>query len=248
VATGFIYVVKTVTRHYEQKSFHCTPTEWERRIYFGPCKRAMRPKMRAGDYVFGISPSHKGTPRRIVFIARIEERITFAEAYERFPELRGPDGPIHVRPVTRAGLPFPRSHYEHIPEATHCEDWDHDLTSADQDAFFVCSEPEGCCGHWLGASGPEIDTDILEFLTACSVHGSAGPLAVRNEHATRATPIAHRGPKGGLLTVGLHLETQKPEGLLELCAARWPDEERYVDYRPVRRRRAPTDRSERGCR
>jgi hypothetical protein len=105
--TGFMYVVKTVTRRYVQRCFSNVPTPWEGRLYFGPCKRSMRPKMRKGDYVFGVSPSAT-RPRRIVFVARIHEKITFAEAYRRFPDLHGPKGPIHVCPAKEVG-PFPES-------------------------------------------------------------------------------------------------------------------------------------------
>ena len=76
-----------------------------------------------GDYVFGVSPSTTAQ-RRIVFIAKIAERITFAEAYGRFPKLHGPLGPIHVRPlkVKRNGS-FPRSDYAHIKGSMHGGNW-----------------------------------------------------------------------------------------------------------------------------
>jgi hypothetical protein len=107
MAKGFIYVVGTVTPNYEQPAFCNVPTEIDDRLYFGPCKRCMRPRINAGDFIFGVSPSCTA-PRRIVFIAEIEEPMTFAEAYDRFPSLRGPEGPIHVRPINGTGA-FPQS-------------------------------------------------------------------------------------------------------------------------------------------
>ena len=154
-----------------------------------------------------------------MFVAKIAERpLTFAEAYHRFPELRGPDGPIHVRPRKRSG-PFPDSDYEHIPGSMHekDEDWRRDLASRELDAFFVCSAADGDVGRWLGERGPEVDGDILAFLKTCSVHGWSAQLSGRNRDATVGRPIVHcaRGP----LCIGLHLETGKPEDLLALCQA-----------------------------
>jgi len=84
MATGFIYVVSTVRNDYSQPE-GCVPTWVRGRFYFGPCKRAMRPRMIPGDYVFGISPS-RTFPRRIVFAAKIADRgkMSFAEAYKRY--------------------------------------------------------------------------------------------------------------------------------------------------------------------
>jgi hypothetical protein len=45
MARGFIYVVTTVTRDYDQREFACVPTEWNGRLYFGPCKVKMRHEM-----------------------------------------------------------------------------------------------------------------------------------------------------------------------------------------------------------
>jgi len=215
MATGFVYTVTTLNRNYIQKAFCNVPTQFGERLYFGPCKRWMRPKVRPGDFVFGLSPSSVG-PRRIVFIGHVEERIAFREAHERFPELRGPEGPIHVAPVNRPGA-FPRCSYAHVHGAMHEDTWEDDLASRELDAFFVCAERSGCVGQWLGKNGPELNQDILDFLRTCSVHGSAGELSSRNDDATRQKPIAH----GGLYT-GLHLETNRPERLVSLCEAAVP--------------------------
>lgn len=180
----------------------------------------MRPKMWPGHWVFGISPAN-GTARRIVFATELEERITFAEAYDRFPDLRGPEGPIHVRPVDGEGR-FPESSYQHIPEAMHEDDWADDLAREELDAFFVCSKPKprDWCGRWLGKYGPEIDGEIIAFLKTCSVHGKSGELSSRNTYATLVKPVAHRGVSGGFLYTGLHLETNEAEKLIELCHVR----------------------------
>ena len=79
VMRGFIYVVTTVGKDYQQSDRQRdVPTIWEDRLVFGPCKVNMRPKMNYGDYVFGISPSGAGI-RRIVFAAKIGEVLTFEE-------------------------------------------------------------------------------------------------------------------------------------------------------------------------
>lgn len=216
MATGFIYVVTTITKEYIQEKFRNVPTEWGDRLYFGPCKRRMRPKMKCGDYVFGISKS-KPHPRRILFAANIEECITFKEAYECFPDLQGPGGPIHVCPIQGTGS-FPASHYKHIPGSEHETDWQRDLLNPEKDAFFVCSKRDDWQGRWLGVHGPKIDYEILSFLKTCSVHG-ASLLSKKNIDAIIDDPIRHRGPKG-FGNIGLHLETNQPEVLLDLLGAR----------------------------
>jgi hypothetical protein len=235
MATGFIYVLSTVNKDYEQRDFCCVPTEWKGQLYFGPCKITMRPKMRQGDFIFGISGSNT-TPRRIVFAGRIEERVTFAEAYNRFPELRGPAGPIHVLPIKpRPGLRFPRSLYEHIPDGNHEEKWEADLASRELDAFFVCENPEGCVGCWFGAAGPEVDEEIVAFLRTCSVHGRNIPAGATNTHASVNKPVVYRGPTGGELTPGLHAETDEPDVLIDLCEKLFGLEDRRIEHRSVPR-------------
>ncbi len=221
MATGFIYTVKSVIKNYEQKQFHNVPTYWEDRLFFGPCKGGMRLRMNPGDYIFGVSPS-KLKPRRIVFAMKVAERITFAEAYHRFPELRGPEGPIHVQPVSRPGRPFPLCDYEHITGAMHDKklksrkEWENDLKMRDLDRFFTGMQQNGWFGGWLGRQGPAIDQDILHFLMTCSVYNGFGyHISSRNGDATLNNPIAY-----GQFNRGLHLETSDPEGLIVLCNER----------------------------
>lgn len=170
--------------------------------------------MKPSDYIFGVS-SWKTNPRRIVFVMKIEECITFADAYDRFSELRGPEGPIHVQPVSRPAHPFPWCDYEHIPGAMHDKEkgkknWERDLAMKDLDRFFV-GEAQG--GRWLGPKGPEIDQGILSFLKVCSLFDRHGcKISSQNHDATPEKPIAC-GPR----YTGLHLETPEPERLIELC-------------------------------
>ena len=215
MATGFIYVVTTVGKDYVQPNLMSVPTFFNGRLYFGPCKRAMRPRMQEGDVVFGISGTGT-TPRRIVFAAKIAEKMTFCEAYQQFPRLRGPEGPIHVRPTRRSGAFFPDSHYEHIPNANHSSDWRSDIRPPEPDAFFVCAPATSCLGQWLGRDGPAVHGVILEFLRTCEVHGKAGFLSKYNRDASETRPVRH-----GKLYTGLHLETNKPEDFLRLvCGQR----------------------------
>ena len=217
MANGFIYTVTTLTKAYVQKAFCDVPTQFGDRIYFGPCKVPMRPRINPDDYIFGISHSKIG-PRRIVFVSQVEERLTFAEAYERFPKLHGPKGPIHVRPVRGSGV-SPHCSYAHIPGAIHADRWKKDLASQDLDAFFVCWPQNGWVGCWLGKFGPQVDKKILDFLKTCSVHGSVygkyREWRPTNDDATLQNPIVYKG-----LTRGLHLETNQPDVLLRLCETR----------------------------
>ena len=183
---------------------------YEGTIYFGPCKKPMRPKMNVGDYIFGISPSST-RPRRVVFAARIHEKMAFADAYRRYPKLRGPTGPIHVRPARIPGPTFPESEYEHIPGANHAENWRSDISTRALDAFFVCEPAKECLGRWLGPNAPAVAGSILDLLKSCSVHGNAGLLSNTNAAATEDAPVRHLK-----LYTGLHLETSAPDRLLSL--------------------------------
>ncbi len=211
MSTGFIYIVASTKKDYTQKAFYNVPTPCGALLYFGACKKRMRPRMNEGDYIFGISSS-KTRPRRIVFAARIDECINFAEAYHRYRELRGPEGPIHVQPIKGKGS-FPRSHYEHIPGSTHRKRWERDFASPNLDRFFICCPKIGGL-PWLGASGPEIDDEILAFLNNCDVFGPGSRTLGRNE-GKKKNPIAF-----GRFFRGIHLETRKPKELLKLCRAR----------------------------
>lgn len=216
--TGFIYIVNTVTPAYQQPDFSCVPTVWKDRLYFAACKVPMRPKMRPGDWIFGVSPSN-GKPRRIVFAAEVAEAITFAEAYQRYPALRGPEGPNPVRPVEppRARVPWPRSHYEPVRNSSHEGRWDRDLARPDLDRFFVCSPPAGWRNRWMGAEGPVVDEPILGFFNRCMVFGQSASGTSRNA-GTPTAPIAN-----GRMYRGLHLETPRPHELLALCEKRVPE-------------------------
>ena len=210
VPTGFIYIVETVRRDYQQSSPRDVPTIRDGTIYFGPCKVPIRRKMDEGDYLFGISSS-KSSPRRIVYTAKVLKKMTFADAYRQFPKLRGPDGPIHVRPVSEPLARFPERCYAHIAGSIHADRWCNDLRTQDLDAFFVCEPQEACVGRWLGRLGPIIGGEILEFLRLCAVYGNTGRLSGSNLAATERKPIGY----GGLYT-GLHLETTQPTELVKL--------------------------------
>lgn len=215
MATGFIYIIKSLDKCYNQQHFRNVPTFFENRLYFGPCKIPMRKNMKPGDYIFGISPARL-SPRRIVFLAQIDERITFADAYKRFPPLHGPDGPIHVEPVEPTGNSenYAESHYRHIQGAMHTKKWKADLRTKELDAFFVCKKPDGILGKWLGANGPELNENIMKILQNSSVHGKSGKLCSQNLEATKKNPVRY-----GDLFTGLHLETAEPENLVNLCRA-----------------------------
>lgn len=243
--TGFIYVVPTVGTDYRQPNRKAVPTWQGGRLYFGPCKKPMRPRMKPGDYVFGISPANSGN-RRVVFAARIAKKLTFAEAYETFPDLRGPTGPIHVLPVRRPNLAFPESEYEHIPGANHTDSWRSDLRTPELDAFFICSPANGCEGSWLGKVGPQLDDEILAFLRSCQVYGAAGLLREKNSSGTATLPVRH-----GNLYTGLHLETPNPLQLMRLVCSRVDSrqlrESTTDESHDKRQARRPTPRRSRKC-
>lgn len=211
---GFVYVTRSASPRGEKLAFLAVPTEWEGRLFFGPCKKPMRPRVRVGDWIFGITPAAgPRRSRRLVFAMEVEERITFSEAHARFPRLRGPAGPIHVRPVQRQG-PFPFDSYEHVAGSAHPTDWPTDLAYRELDAFLVGAPTDGWKGRWLGPLGPRVDETMVGLLRRMSLHGASGPLAPSNPDATSRNPIAH-----GRLYTGLHLETDDPGPLLQLVSS-----------------------------
>lgn len=209
---GFIYIVDTVNRTYEQRDFTCVPTVWEGRIYFGACKVPMRPRVNKGDWIFGVSNSET-RPRRIVYAAQVEDRITFADAYLRYPDLRGPRGPNPVQPLDKEDplRPWPYSKYAPVKGSPHEERWHLDLARPDLDRFFVCRPPDGFRNRWLGRAGPVVDSEILDFFNGCMVFGS-GLDGTRRNTGRLTAPVALGGR-----CIGLHLETPRPEELLALC-------------------------------
>lgn len=220
MAKGFIYTIATLSA-YEQRAFCNVPTHLGNRLYFGPCKAAIRRRAAPEDYIFGLSPSGSGL-RRIVFIAQVEERITFCDAYERFPQLRGPEGPIHVKPIRRPGV-FPCCAYAHISGAMHPVGWEKDLACPSLDAFLVCRPQTGAIGCWLGGAGPIVDARLLSFLKQCTLLKQGSVISPAKCDATLKNPITIKGRSGKFLYRGLHLETERPEVLVELCLAQMDD-------------------------
>jgi hypothetical protein len=158
----FAYIIASVGPNYRLRG--TVPWVKEGKVFFGPCKKRMRPKMKPGDYVLGISPAGVGEQRRLLLWMHIAERMTFAQAYERgetdrlFRLARG--NAIHVRP--KKGVDAVRGNpasYEHIPHATHSSDWKADIRG-ERDAFFV-----GDKNSWAAeGGGPAVREELVELL------------------------------------------------------------------------------------
>jgi hypothetical protein len=119
----------------------------EKLIYFGPCKRRLRERLRkeyltsghthctVSDvlYIVSVNGSNAKRVRKVVSAGRLSEVMTFAEAAgrlngDRFSELRGdPMSPLHVRPVIEDDKLVGYRHvsFEHIEDG----EWIADLTS-----------------------------------------------------------------------------------------------------------------------
>src|ERR1035438_3541305 len=95
----FVYIITTVDAHYHVKR-GCVPWVAEEKVFLGPCKMFMRPEVKKGDYIMGISPA--GRTRRVLLWMHVDRPMTFADAYQRgdsdrlFRLARG--NAIHVRP------------------------------------------------------------------------------------------------------------------------------------------------------
>lgn len=119
----------------------------ENLIYFGPCKRRLRERLRkeylTGGrthstvkddlYVVSVNGSSANRVRKVVSAGKLSEVMTFAEAAgrldgDRFSELRDdPMSPLHVRPVFEGGnlVGYRHVSFEHIEDNL----WITDLTS-----------------------------------------------------------------------------------------------------------------------
>jgi hypothetical protein len=119
----------------------------EELIYFGPCKRRLRERLRkeyladgrthctVGDdlYIVSVNGSNGKRVRKVVSAGKLSEVMTFAEAAERldgdrFSELReDPVSPLHVRPQFQGGelIGYEHVSLEHIDD----DEWIADLLS-----------------------------------------------------------------------------------------------------------------------
>lgn len=159
----FAYIIRTVGAGYWLKG--SVPLESHGKVFFGACKKRMRPDVEPGDYILGISGSGAGHPRRVLLWMRVAERLTFRQAYERgktdktFRGIRGKA--IHVRPrrfaVHFAGEP---ECYEHINGAPHSDDWRTDIRGS-RDVFLV-----GGRHSWVADSdkAPQVTEELVELL------------------------------------------------------------------------------------
>jgi hypothetical protein len=158
----FAYIIASVGPRYKLRG--TVPWVKEGTVFFGPCKKKMRPQMKEGDYVLGISPAGVGERRRVLLWMRVHGGMTFAEAYRRgetdrlFRLARG--NAIHVRPKRGIDhVPGNPDTYEHIPHSTHSSDWRTDIQGK-RDAFFV-----GDKDSWAAeAGGPVVTDGLVELL------------------------------------------------------------------------------------
>lgn len=178
----FAYIISTVSHGY--RLVGCVPWVTNGRVFFGPCKKRMRPLVRPRDYIMGISPASVGK-RRVLLWMKVAETMTFADAFERgrhdkiFRALRA--HAIHVRPAR--GVPFQEGDpfaYEHIPGAPHPQKWRSDIQGK-RDTFLV-----GAIGSWVAEGhAPAVDRRLVALLQD----------GLRNDLATLQNPLG-RNPRG----------------------------------------------------
>jgi hypothetical protein len=172
----FAYVIATVLPDYRLNG--CVPWVTHGKVFFGPCKKIMRPELKPGDYVMGISPSGVGKQRRVLLWMQVSEKMTFAEAYLRgntdrlFRAARG--HAIHVRPKEESNLkPGNKASYEHITDAPHAHKWGKDIKGK-RDVFLVGSRKS-----WVAASSaPAVNHELVGLLKFGI--GWSGKATVRN--------------------------------------------------------------------
>jgi hypothetical protein len=169
----FAYIIASVGPNYKLRG--SVPWVKEGKVFFGPCKRYMRPKVEEGDYIMGISPA--GKQRRVLLWMRVGEKMTFADAYERGKTDRlfrlARRNAIHVRPRRDIEhIPGNPSTYEHIPGATHSKDWPKDIEEKGEkrDTFLV-----GDKSSWAAEQGGPLVTQELIEMIRIGIKGGAGP-------------------------------------------------------------------------
>ena len=110
----YLYVVTTINRNYLPQVFSSNkgmsaPNVVDNLITLGTCKPRIRTSLHKNfdkyeNYVVGLSPSCT-TPRKVLYVARIQELITFKEAWERGEEneiykyKRGGHSPLNSDPT-----------------------------------------------------------------------------------------------------------------------------------------------------
>lgn len=187
----FAYIIRTVGANY--KLTGSVPWVKEDTVFFGPCKKRMRPEVKKGDFIMGISPAGVGKERRVLLWMCAKKPMTFAKAYERgetdriFRLARG--NAIHVRP-RKGSNRVAGNHlaYEHIPGADHSSGWQADIEGK-RDAFIV-----GMPGSWVaGHDGPVVTDELVELLRE--------GIPWKKGHATVKNPLTeHARGKHALLT------------------------------------------------
>jgi len=158
----FAYIIRTVGAGYRLNG--AVPWVSGGKVFFGACKKRMRPDVQPGDYIMGISGAGAGRPRRVLLWMKVDKRMTFKDAYDRgetdkaFRDVRGTA--IHVRP-RNVPLHHPGDPgcYEHIPGAPHSDEWESDLKGK-RDVFLT-----GTKGSWVAAEkGPEVTAVLVDLL------------------------------------------------------------------------------------
>lgn len=159
----FIYVVASSS---DPDNIIC-PVPWrvnDKEIFFGPCKKKLRIDLkkeylinrdycRVNDnvYIIGLNGSNSFKKRKIVFVGKINEVMTFEQAYIRlqskeYNKMRTIEvgSPLHVKLIKQGEI----SRYIHLENGHHIKDWQADLSSRKQNSkdFVNIKEADrDCC-------------------------------------------------------------------------------------------------------
>ena len=197
MAKGFIYVVTTAGKDYEQDPLKHVPYRLENRLYFGPCKKFMRPKMKEGDFVFGVS-SARTDPRRMLFTGRIEKSMPSKEAYDAFPKFHDS--------FKDHGWP----QFAQEPFFVFCQG------SGYLGKWLGPKGPKIIDGE---------NKEILEFFNTCDAYWSGQNTLGKNNGSDRNPVAYYPNPASRRGYFMIHLETDKPEILVKMCMDRMRSED-----------------------
>jgi hypothetical protein len=173
---GFFYILNAIDDDYELTG--TAPDISGGVITLGTEKPQIRAGAEPNDYVAGISRAISGKPRRLIFVMRVGEIITFKEAWERgesnelYANKRGgvanPQGEKRViaedegqGPIIAGDIhvKWGKKGYEHISRAAHAFTWRKDI-EANRDRYLI-GDPTS---RFYGPKGPVITDENARIL------------------------------------------------------------------------------------
>lgn len=167
---GFFYIVNGIDEDYENVG--TGPDTTGGLLTLGTEKPQIRAGAEVNDYVVGISRSISGKPRRVLYVMKVAEIISFREAWERGDKdalwashrggtanpagekrlIQADEGPVIAGDIH---VKFGKRGYEHVSRAVHAFTWRKDI-EGNRDRYLV-GDPSS---RWYGKNGAVVTDEI----------------------------------------------------------------------------------------